>query len=90
MLFGKEKAMASIRAKLQCTWDDAEEVYEATVASIKEALDSGSKVRVPGIGILRKVDLKAGKAKNPATGADVLVGPRVKYALKSPPKAVNA
>ena len=87
---GKEKLMATLRSKLGTTWSETEAIYEAFVASVKESLDSGETVRIPQIGVLEKRDLPAGTAKNPATGAEVTVGARTKYAMRSKPRAVQA
>lgn len=87
-LFGKEKSVAAIREKLACTWDEADVIYDVVVDTLKEAADEGEAVRIPGIGILRKVKLEAGEARNPQDGTTVQVGERVKYSLRSKPKAV--
>ena len=89
-LFGKEKIVTGIRAKLGCTWDEAVAIYNATFETILDAADAGEAVRVPGLGVIRRVTLEAGEARNPANGETVQVGERYKYALKSKPKAIVA
>ena len=87
-LFGKEKIVAGIREKLACTWDDASAAYDAVIGTVTAAANAGEAVRIPGLGVIRQVKLEAGEARNPQNGETVQVGERVKYNLKSKPKAV--
>lgn len=63
--------------------------WEAITAFIQENLDEGTKVYLPGVGTLARVDIPAHTAKNPSTGEAVDVPPRYKYTLTSKPRNVE-
>jgi len=82
-VFGKDAFVKTFREDLDLTVSDATAVYEVAVEAIKNALDEGKVVRLPGIGSMKKTGLAAGPARNPSTGDTIQVGAGSKYSLKS-------
>lgn len=81
-MFGKQKFAQALKAKLGITNEKSEELYDVFVDIIKDAAESDT-VRLSGIGVIRKNDIPAHEALNPATGSKVQVPNRFNYRMSS-------
>ena len=82
-MFGKQKFVTALANELNITEDLASSYYDAFINIVKEAAEVDT-VRLAGIGVLRKNDIPAHEARNPATGVSVGVPARFNYRLSSP------
>lgn len=62
-----------VAEKANTTLKVAEEVINATIESIKEAVKNGEEVSLVGFGTFSKAEKKATECRNPQTGAKIAV-----------------
>ncbi|MDD2230587.1 MAG: HU family DNA-binding protein [Candidatus Cloacimonetes bacterium] len=82
-MFGKDKWVSELRTKLGVTKEVAEDIFDTNVVIIQEALKEDT-VRIPGVGVLRRNEIPAHKAKNPQDGTEVDVPARFNTRINSP------
>lgn len=57
-------------------------ILEDMVDSFVSHLQSGNRVRIPGLGILQVKQMKARKGRNPATGEEIQIPAKKKVAFR--------
>ena len=88
-MIGKDLTVKAIREKTGVTVAQAEAAYDTVMAYAKEVLDAGDTFRIPDVGVIRRNDIDAHEATNPATGDAVQVPKRYNYKIKSTTRDVE-
>lgn len=78
--------LPAIAETTQVSRRDVKKVVSALFAAIKEAVESGQKVNVPGLGAFQMKERAAGEKVNPKTGASKTVT-AAKFTVLKPPAA---
>jgi len=84
----KSELIAKVAQDTKLTRGEAEEVVEATIENIIEALKGGGDVRLMGFGVFTVSRRKGGEARNPKTGK-VIKMPASKRARFKPGKLLK-
>ncbi|WP_455482331.1 HU family DNA-binding protein [Bartonella sp. B35(2025)] len=72
----KSELVSSVAEKAGVSKAQASSVVDAFIASVTEALASGSDVRLPGFGSFEVSHRAATKGRNPSTGAEINIPAR--------------
>lgn len=87
-MFGKQKFAVELGKMLNISDAKAEDIYDSFIEVIKNAAEE-EPVRLAGIGIIRKNNIPAHEAMNPATLQRVAVPDRFNYRMSSPTQDVD-
>jgi DNA-binding protein HU-beta len=79
----KALLVESVAEKLGSTKVEADRAIDAVLSSIGKVAGSGGRITVPGFGTFRNKDRPERNAKNPRTGADIVVPARSELAFKA-------
>jgi nucleoid DNA-binding protein len=81
----KAELVESLATTLGQTKSEGERVLEGVVTVIKQALESGEKIDLRGLGVFKVRESKARQARNPRTGEPISI-PAKKTAVFKPGK----
>ncbi len=76
MTLTKTKIIDSISNQLDLPKTKSSELVESLFETIKGSLESGEDIMVSGFGKFSVQDKKERRGRNPATGEDLMLGPR--------------
>lgn len=79
----KALLVESVAEKLGSSKADAGKAIDAVLSSIGKVAESGGRITVPGFGTFRTKERPERAAKNPRTGADIIVAARSELAFKA-------
>ena len=82
----KTSAVKLLAEKLNISQVQAKVVYETTIGAMKETLEAGGDVRLPGIGRIYTAKLAARSYKVPGTGEVITKPERTKFKLANKAK----
>lgn len=85
-MLGKDFVVKALREQAGMTVAEAGQAHDIVMAAIKAAAEEDS-FRIPEVGVIRKNEIEAHTAKNPATGEEVQVEARFNFKMKSATKA---
>jgi len=69
----KKDLIEAVAVKTEMTREKAGVAVDAVIAHIEDTMKKGEEVRIPGFGTFKVANRKARKARNPQTGADMML-----------------
>ncbi len=85
----KADIVEKIHEKLGCTKDDAFDLVELTLETLKEAIAKEGHVKISGFGNFTVKQKNARKGRNPQTGEEITITPRKILTFKASPVLKN-
>lgn len=69
----KKDLIEAVAVKTEMTREKAGVAVDAVIAHIEDSMKKGEEVRIPGFGTFKVANRKARKARNPQTGAEMML-----------------